>query len=99
MIEAGNSVFRRDERVNCELIEADLYDLPKRFVGRYDGIVSFQTLSWLPEYEKPLEKLAQLGAGWIGFTSLFCEADISSSTLIKDYTRPSSGNDYSEYTL
>jgi trans-aconitate methyltransferase len=42
-------------------LEMDIHDAD-RCNGAYDGILSFQTLSWLPEFEKPWSALLQSGA-------------------------------------
>jgi SAM-dependent methyltransferase len=97
MVERGNQIFVRNHRQNSRLIQADLYQLAKSFIGKYDGIVSFQTLSWLPDYKESLEKFTELEANWIAITSLFHEGDINCSIQVQDYTRPSDDKLYSEY--
>jgi SAM-dependent methyltransferase len=97
MVESGNQIFSQNHRQNCRLRQADLYQLPSSFVGQYDGIVSFQTLSWLPDYKEPLERIAELDANWIAMTSLFYEGELNCTIQIKDYSKPIGDKKYSEY--
>jgi hypothetical protein len=62
-----------DERF--ELLQGDIYDLPAA-VGnrRFDVSFSIQTLSWLDDYEKPIEQMMAVTDGWIVASSLFSES-------------------------
>jgi hypothetical protein len=64
--------------------------------GRYDGVVSFQTLSWLPEYKMPIEKMIELRPKWIAMTSLFFDGDVNCTIIVHDYTTPLGGKPYRE---
>ena len=45
----------------------------------FDGLISLQSLSWLPELEKPLKiALQNLSPNWFAFTSLFYGGEITS---------------------
>ncbi len=80
----------------CRLYQGDLYDLDTNWIGKFHGIISFQTLSWLPEYEKALRNLAKLKPDWIAISSLFYEGDIEYIVKVKDYYRPSGSKEYGE---
>ena len=54
---------------NLNFKVGDMYQLEKE---DFDGVISLQTLSWLPDYEKPLEEISQkINPRWIAITSLF----------------------------
>lgn len=96
LVDLGNAFFKSKSQTNCMLVEGDLYDLDTSHRGRYDGLVSLQTLSWLPDYKEPLEKMADLGPEWIALTSLFYEGDISCKIEVKDYTSVNDNMNYKE---
>ncbi len=83
----------RDE-VNCELYQGDWFHLDTKWRDQFDGIISFQTLSWLSEYHEPLRQLAELNPKWIAISSLFYEGDIEYSITLKNYYRVSNGKEY-----
>ena len=53
LVKWGNEYLEKSAQTNCRLVESDLYNMEQSHFGRYDGVVSFQTLSWLPEYKMP----------------------------------------------
>ena len=54
----------------------------------FDGAISLQTLSWLPDYEAPLiEVLRKVNPKWLGITSLFYEGDITCRTEVEEHTK------------
>lgn len=71
---------------NAQIIQGDWFGLDKSLEGKFDGIISFQTLSWLPEYENSLKCLADLNPKWIAISSLFYEGNIDYFIEINDYT-------------
>jgi hypothetical protein len=82
---------------NTKLIIGDWYNFPTEEHKReFDGIVSFQTLSWLQDFREPINKLIELEPKWIGLTSLFFEGDINCTIAAQDYTEPIGGKDYKE---
>lgn len=76
-VEKGNLFFKNANVKNCSLMKYNLYKLDNSLKGKYDGIISFQTLSWLPEYGKPLRKLIKLDPKWIAISSLFYEGPVN----------------------
>lgn len=81
---------------NCRLYQGDWYNLDTKWIGKFNGIISFQTLSWLPEYENALSSLAMLNPDWIAISSLFYEGDIEYTIKVKDYYRPYGNKEYGE---
>jgi SAM-dependent methyltransferase len=54
----------------------------------YDGVVSLQTLSWLPDYREPLEQVfRQLRPEWLAITSLFYPGDISCRIEVEEHQK------------
>lgn len=87
-IREGNAIFRAekiDDR--CHLEIADIYNFDPKYQNRYDGIISLQTLSWLPDYAEPLESMTTLGAKWIALTSLFYDGDVNCRIELEEYNR------------
>lgn len=71
-INEGNKFLQSENITNCILEYGDLYNLElEKYSDKIDGIVSYQTLSWLPEYEKALIEIMKLNPKWIALTSLF----------------------------
>jgi SAM-dependent methyltransferase len=72
----GNLEFRVDDWFN---------------LGKYPpatGVVSLQSLSWLPEFEAPLDSIIKhFQPSWIGLSSLFYSGDISCTIDVLEHTR------------
>lgn len=83
---------------NCSMQQGDWYNLDAELKNEFDGIISFQTLSWLPEYKEAIKCLTDLNPKWIAISSLFYEGDIDYTIQLKDYTRgKDSETDYKSY--
>ncbi len=87
LVHLGNKIIKTTNQQNCNLKYGDLYNLNKKIENKYNGIVSFQTLSWLPEYKIPIKKISSLNPDWIAMTSLFNEEEVDLKIQIKDYSR------------
>ena len=87
LIAERNVVLRRNLIRNCSLIRGDLYRLRKSEVGHIDGVVSYQTLSWLPDYRKPLAGICRLGPRWIAATSLFYEGLVNARIEVEEFSK------------
>lgn len=94
LVNQGNSYFQDHHMSNCRLLQGDLYCLDPSHIGKYEGVVSYQTLSWLPEYETPLKKMMELNAEWIALTSLFFDGDVDCTVTVKDYTQSIGGENF-----
>jgi ubiquinone/menaquinone biosynthesis C-methylase UbiE len=71
---------------NLQFETGDWFDLNRR--SGIDGVVSLQTLSWLPGFEKPLEEIFEkLNPKWVALTSLFYEGDISCTIEVDEHSR------------
>ena len=85
LIERGNHFFKKDGVRNCHLVVGDINDPAKKYISEFDGIVSYQTLCWLPEYKKPIAGLAKLKAPWVALTSLFYDGEVACDIKVKEY--------------
>lgn len=75
---------------NLSFQQGDLFNLPDTNI--YDGCISLQTLSWLPDYQKPLEIIfRKISPNWLGLTSLFYEGDISCRIEVEEYKKNKRG--------
>lgn len=74
---------------DVELITGDFHHLRDLVGGRaFDLVLSIQTLSFLPEYERALDELLAVTRGWLVVSSLFTEFDVDVRTTATDYTAP-----------
>ncbi len=69
----------------CHIEQGDWYNLDIKYINKFNGVLSFQTLSWLPEYKEALKSLVNLNPDWIAVTSLFYEGNIDYITKVIDY--------------
>ena len=94
-VQDGNTFFNDKKISNCKLEYGDLYNLDsEKFANRFEGIVSYQTLSWLPEYEKALTALIKLKPEWISLTSLFYNGLIDAKIEINSFSNPQEKNSF-----
>ena len=89
-VEKGRKFFRDNGVKNCHIEFGDIFDLD--YTG-FDGIISLQTLSWLPDYKELLTKMAS--GRWMALSSLFYEGDISCDIQVNDSGVKSYYNVYS----
>jgi ubiquinone/menaquinone biosynthesis C-methylase UbiE len=85
-IKEGNTFFEKENINSCKLEYGDLYNLDiKKHANRFEGIISYQTLSWLPEYEGALTEIVKLNPNWIALTSLFFDGLINCKVEIEEF--------------
>jgi SAM-dependent methyltransferase len=79
LINTARSTMQEFNSTNLSFEVGDWFNLePKFSMGRFDGVVSLQTLSWLPEMRIPMTQIFKvINPNWIGISSLFYEGDIS----------------------
>ena len=98
----GNKFFQSNRIGNCYLEVGDIYKLDRKYVSEFYGIVSFQTLSWLPEFKEPIGAMVNLQARWIALTSLFYDGQISCTIEVREYDTtldPHRDSFYNVYSL
>ncbi len=79
------------EEPNAELVRGNWFAMDEKYIGAFDGIVSFQTLIAFEDYKKPIAALAALKPRFIALTSLFYEGRINFYTRIEDFERNDEG--------
>jgi hypothetical protein len=85
LVEQGNAFFQNNGIRKCCLEVGDIYNLDVKYVSMYEGVVSFQTVSWLPDFRAPFLAMANLAPQWIAITSLFYDGYVSCATEITEY--------------
>ncbi len=64
--------------------QGDWYDLEPRV--NTDGVISLQTLSWLPDYQQPLEQIfTKLAPRWVAMSSLFYNGAVSCKIEVTEH--------------
>jgi ubiquinone/menaquinone biosynthesis C-methylase UbiE len=87
LVEIGKQIAVSKKITNLNFAQGDWYNL-KVNKNSYDGCISLQTLSWLPDYEEPLVAIFKnLDPDWIGLTSLFYDGDITCRIEVEEHTR------------
>lgn len=86
LTQIGSKIASQKKMTNLRFQQGDWYD-PK-FVEKYDGCISLQTLSWLPDYEQPLISIFKnINPDWIAISSLFYEGDITCRIEVEEHKR------------
>lgn len=67
------------------LEQGDWYNLPDSYKSCFDGVISLQSLSWLEDWKKPIDKIVDLSPKWIALSSLFYEGKINYTIKLEDY--------------
>jgi len=101
-VERGNAFFKTKGIDECRLEVGDVYNLDPKYVSKFDGVVSFQSLMALPEGEGPLRAMARLAPQWIALTSLFYDGPVSCTIDITEYDadlQPNRSGFYNVYSL
>lgn len=70
---------------NATAEQGDWYNLDKKFNGAFDGIISFQTISWLPEFREPLSIVCRLNPTWQAHSSLFYDGYVGCTAETQTY--------------
>jgi SAM-dependent methyltransferase len=86
LVATANAVAERRGLTNIRFEADDWYKLRER--REVDGVVSMQTLSWLPEFATPLQLIFErIAPRWIALSSLFYPGDISCRIEVTEHTR------------
>jgi ubiquinone/menaquinone biosynthesis C-methylase UbiE len=84
-LEIGKSLAKTKGIENLSFRQVDWLKLQE--TKEFDGVISLQTLSWLPEFRTPLEKVfISLKPKWFALTSLFYEGDITCTIEVLEHT-------------
>ena len=64
------------------------------------GVISLQTISWIDNFEKPLEEIIEkLNPKWISMTGLFYEGDITCRIEVEEFIKNSRKVFYNTYSI
>lgn len=86
LINIGNNIIKDRKIKHLQLLQDDIYNL-NEYIG-IDGVISLQTLSWLPDFKEPLVQImTKLKPKWMCFSSLFYEGEISIKTEVYEHKR------------
>lgn len=84
LLELGRRQAKRENLANLSFEYVDWFDIQTN--GGFDGVISLQTLSWLPEFERPMQEIFEkINSNWIGISSLFFPGQISSIAKIVEH--------------
>ncbi|MES2975034.1 MAG: class I SAM-dependent methyltransferase [Pseudomonadota bacterium] len=82
---------------NISFEQGDWFNLADR--DGVDGVISLQTLSWLPEFERPLAAIFDhCRPSWIAMSSLFYDGEISCRIEVTEHV-PAKSCFYNVYSL
>lgn len=81
---------------NISFEYGDAFNINAKYTNCFNGIISLQVLSWLPEYVKPLEEMCKLNADWIAFSSLLYDGKINYTINLQNYEKPTHKNPFSQ---
>ena len=96
-LEIGNKLAESRGLKNLHFRQVDWFNLQES--NEFDGVISLQTLSWLPEIRTPIEQvLTRFKPKWFAITSLFYEGDISCIVEVLEHTN-SRKSFYNVYSL
>jgi len=101
-VDQGNAFFKSKGVQDCRLEIGDIYNLDPKYVSEFEGAVSFQTLSWLPDFKAPIQAMTKLAPQWIALTSLFYDGPVSCIIDVTEYEvdlEPSRSAFYNVYSL
>lgn len=81
---------------NITFRKGDCFALEDILVKQFDGVISLQTLSWLPEWKTPINEICKIKPKWVAISSLFYPGRINYSICLENYERPTGMADFSQ---
>jgi hypothetical protein len=100
LVELGNDYFLT-HGLEHKLMQGDLFNLSALVKQPVEGIISFQTLSWLPDYKAAINSMASLQPNWIAASSPFeinIELAPPSDKGLGSYTRDFASGEKAQFT-
>lgn len=86
LTELGSKIALDKKIKNISFEQGDWFNMSH--TTKFDACISLQTLSWLPNYEKPLMAIFEkINPNWIALTSLFYEGDITCRIEVEEHKR------------
>jgi SAM-dependent methyltransferase len=99
LVRWGNARLRDEKVRNARLTVGNLYEFAKKSRRAPDGVLSLQTLSWLPRYEPALRAMIELRPRFLALSSLFYDGGIECRIEVRDYTGDGGGARRSFYNV
>jgi len=94
-VKEGNDFFEKIKTNRCTIEYGDIYNLDfKKYADRFEGVISFQTLLGLPEYEIALTEIIKLNTDWISFSSIFYDGLVDCKIELQEFNNPQDKNSY-----
>lgn len=98
LISFANKMALNKQISNLTFEQGDWSNLTQR--NDVDGVVSLQTLSWIPEYETPLLQIfRKIRPQWIAVTGLFYEGDITCIIEVTEHKKSNRKVYYNVYSI
>jgi ubiquinone/menaquinone biosynthesis C-methylase UbiE len=86
LTQLGSKIAFDKEIKNLSFEQGDWFNMSP--TTNFDGLISLQTLSWLPDYEEPLLAIFKnINPNWIAITSLFYEGDITCRIEVEEHKK------------
>lgn len=83
----GRPYFER-RGIDATFVTGDFYRLTDAFAsGRFDLVVSLQTLSFVSDFRPLLRQMLSVATRWVAFSSLVTDFDVDAQITVTDYTR------------
>ena len=87
LINIGKKIGDESFTHNLKFQQGDWYNIEDSR-NIYDGCITLQTLSWLPDCHDPLKIIfSRLAPKWVAITSLFYNGDITCKIEVEEHTR------------
>ena len=102
LVEKGNALFEERGVSNCHLEVGNIYEMDSSYAGKFDGVVCYQSLLCLPDFERPVQTMIDVAPQWIAATSLFYDGQVSCRIEATEYTddlEPHRSSFYNIYSL
>jgi SAM-dependent methyltransferase len=87
LIEMGKRESGKQGLSNVSYRTGDLFLLDQFVDMPVLGVVSFQLLSWLPDYQSCLDACVRVAPQWIAASSLFYDGPLECLVHVKDYSQ------------
>lgn len=92
-IDESNKYLNKSGLTGVAFEYGDWFNLPDRYISRFDGIINVHTLCCFKHIEPAIESLVKLNTRWLAFKSLFYEGPLDVLIHIRDYNRPDIADD------
>ncbi len=85
LVNLGNQYFEENGITNCHLEQGDFFKQYNKYSNKFDTVLSFQVMSWLPDYKDFLRIISEISPNYFALSSLFYEGLISCNNKVTEY--------------